>query len=101
MFILTTSFSELLKAAEKYSLLKRTHAGHLKPFLHEDRYDFESYEEGNESFFTCAEKQYLVKNILDHVVCEDENVKTVVGYEKIKVYKGRPVCEYLLIYISY
>ena len=57
----------------------------------DDRYDFENFEEDNEKFLTCSERQYLIKNMLEHVVCDDENIKHVVGYHKIRVYKGRPI----------
>ena len=66
----------------------------------DDRYDFENFEEDNEKFLTCSERQYLIKNMLEHVVCDDENIKHVVGYHKIRVYKGRPISKYILFYTT-
>ncbi len=63
----------------------------MKPYSCEDCYDFENYESDNEDFFTCSERQFLLKNLLYHVLCEDESIKHVVGYKKIKVYKERPI----------
>ena len=68
----------------------------LQNFVIADKHDFENYEDDNEKFFTCSERQYLIKNLLEHVVCDDDNIKHVVGFEKIKVYKGRPISKFFV-----
>lgn len=91
IFILSATLSQLFLAAQQYDLLKKTHDGELKPFTYEDCHDFENFEEDNEDFFSSAERQFLLKSMLDYVICDDETIKHVPGYPKVKVYKERPV----------
>lgn len=91
IYIIAASTSLLFVAAEKYSMLKRTHDGTFLLFTAENRHDFENYEEDNADFFSSSEKQFLLKTMLDHVICEDENINTIPNFPKVKVYKNRPV----------
>ena len=82
---------QLLKAADQFNLMKQTHEGIIKPFRHEEKYDFENFEENSVDFFSCSEQQYLIKCMLNNVICDDEEIKHIPGYPKVKVYKSRPV----------
>ena len=85
--------------AERYGLLKKTHEGVLEAFTIDNQHQFENYEDDNEEFFSSSEKQFLLKELLDHVICEDDEIKFVPGFDRIKVYKNRPVCKLLCVFI--
>eukprot|EP00111_Clytia_hemisphaerica_P022672 TCONS_00066722-protein len=91
IFIISANSTQLVKAADQFNLMKQTHEGIIKAFRHEERFDFENFEENNVDFFSCSEQQYLIKCMLNNVISDDEEIKHVPGYPKVKVYKSRPV----------
>lgn len=91
IFILSATLKQLFQAADQFNLLKQTHDGYLKKFSLEEKYDFENFEDDNENFLLCSEQQYLLNSMLNNVICEDEDIKHVPGYPRVKVYKSRPV----------
>ena len=96
-YIMTATSSHLQKAADQFNLLKRTHEGQMKQFRIAERFDFENFEEDSLNFFSCSEQQFLVKCMLNHVICGDEEIKHIPGYPKIKIYTSRPVSKYLIV----
>ena len=93
-FIMTATPNHFQKAADQFNLLKQTHGGHLRTFQLAERFDFENFEEDNADFFSCSEQQYLIKCMLNHVICDDEEIKHIPGYPNVKVYKSRPISKY-------
>ena len=93
-FIMTATANHLQKAADQFNLLKQTHEGQLKSFRLAERFDFQNFEEDNTDFFSCSEQQYLIQCMLNQVICDDEEIKHIPGFPKVKVYKSRPISKY-------
>eukprot|EP00794_Sanderia_malayensis_P019137 gene19137-21054_t len=97
-YYVSASCERLLKAADKYRIMKMTEEGFRQDFSYENRHKFPGFtDDSNDTFLSSSEKQFLILQCLNDINATSE-LGSVPGFPKAILYADRPVVPRCLAY---
>ncbi|XP_064410977.1 anoctamin-10 isoform X2 [Latimeria chalumnae] len=89
IYFIGASRIRFLFGAEAVGLVRECTDGSMRNFTYSNRKIFKGFEDDNEDFLTMAERQYIIKQELEHLRAKDETM--IPGHPQAKLYPGKSI----------